>query len=80
MTWLRSHSDLAVLAFALGAGSLAYAAGAFVVGLALHPPTQRGWSGAEMVAVGLYPLGWIALVWGAAELSRRRRSTTRRLR
>lgn len=80
MTWLRSHSDLAALTFALGAGSLAYAAGAFVVGLALHPPTQRGWSGAEMIAVGLYPLVWIGLVWGAAELWRRRHSARRKVR
>jgi hypothetical protein len=68
MTWLRSNADLTLMAFALGTGSLAYAAGAFVMGLALHPQNQHGWSAAEMIAVGLYPLGWIALVWGAAEL------------
>ncbi len=80
MTWFRPHSDLVALAFALGAGSLTYAAGAFVMGLALHPSTQRGWSSAEMIAVFLYPLGWIGLVWGAAELWRRRRSGIRRVR
>ena len=67
MTGLRPNADLALMAFALGAGSLAYAAGAFVMGLALRPPNQHGWSGVEMVAVGLYPLGWIGLVWSAAE-------------
>ena len=75
MTWLRSNADLGLMAFALGAGSLAYAVGAFVMDLGLHPPNQRGWSGIEMIAVGLYPLGWIGLVWGAAELwSRFRRA------
>ena len=64
----RWNSDLALMAVGLGAGALAYASGAFVLDLALHPPYQRGWSAAEMIAVGLYPLGWIGLVWGAAEL------------
>ena len=64
----RSNSDLALMAVGLGAGALAYASGAFVLDLALHPLNQRGWSAAEMIAVGLYPLGWIGLVWGAAEL------------
>lgn len=74
MTWLRSNADLTLMAFALGAGSLAYAVGAFVMGLALHPPNQHGWSGVATIAVALYPLGWIGFVWGAAELwSRRRR-------
>jgi hypothetical protein len=68
MTWLRSNADLGLMGIALGAGSLAYASGAFVMGLALHPPNQHGWSGVEMIAVGLYPLGWIGLTWGAAEL------------
>ena len=68
MTWLRSNADLTLMAVALGAGSLAYASGAFVLGLALHPPNQHGWSGVEMIAVALYPLGWIGLVWGTAEL------------
>jgi hypothetical protein len=68
MTWLRSNADLTLMGIALGAGSLAYASGAFVMGLALHRPTQHGWSGAEMIAVGLYPLGWIGLAWSAAEL------------
>ena len=68
MGWLRSNADLALMAMALGAGSLAYASGAFVMGLALHPPNQHGWSGVEMVAVAAYPLGWIGIVWGAVEL------------
>jgi hypothetical protein len=68
MTCSRSNADLALMAVALGAGALAYASGAFVVGVALHPPYQHGWSGVEMMAVGLYPLTWIGLVWGAAEL------------
>ena len=55
MTWLRSNADLGLMGIALGAGSLAYASGAFVMGLALHPPNQHGWSGVEMMAVGLYP-------------------------
>jgi hypothetical protein len=75
MAWLRSNADLALLAVALGAGSLAYAAGAFVMALALHPPNQHGWSSAEMIAVGLYPLGWIGVVWGVAELWSRGRRT-----
>jgi hypothetical protein len=73
MAWLRSNADLGLMGIALGAGSLAYASGAFVMGLALHPPNQHGWSGVEMIAVGLYPLGWIGLTWGAAELWTRRR-------
>jgi hypothetical protein len=68
MTWLRSNADLALMAVALGVGSLAYASGAFVMGLALHPRGQQGWAGIEMIAVSLYPLGWIGLVWGGAEL------------
>jgi hypothetical protein len=64
----RSNADLALMAVALGAGALAYASGAFVLDLALHPPYQRGWSAVEMIVVGLYPLGWIGLVWGAAVL------------
>jgi hypothetical protein len=70
MTYSRSNADLTLMfmAIALGAGSLAYASGAFVMGLALHPLNQHGWSGVEMIAVGVYPLGWIGLVWGAAEL------------
>jgi hypothetical protein len=71
MTSLRTNADLALMALALGLGSLAYAAGAFVMGLALHPPDQHGWSVVEMVAVALYPLGWIGLVWGGAELRSR---------
>ena len=75
MTWLRSNADLALMAFALGAGSLAYAVGAIVMALALRPPNQHGWSSAEMIAVGLYRLGWIGFVWRAAELWRRWRET-----
>jgi hypothetical protein len=59
------------MAFALAATSLAYAAGAFVMALALHSPTRPGWSGPEMIAVALYPLGWIGLGWSAVELWRR---------
>jgi hypothetical protein len=73
MASMRSNADLALMAVGLGAGSLAYAAGAFVIGLVLHPPGQRGWSGAEMIAVSVYPLAWIGLVWGAVELLTRRR-------
>jgi hypothetical protein len=76
MTCLRSNADLTLMGFGLGAGSLAYAAGAFVMALALHPPNQHGWSGTEMIAVGLYPLGWIGLVWSAAELWNRWRRTS----
>jgi hypothetical protein len=79
MTWLRSNADLTLMGVALGAGSLAYASGAFVMGLALHPPNQHGWSGVEMIAVSLYPLGWIGFIWGAAELwTRGRRKTSMR--
>jgi hypothetical protein len=75
MTRLRSNADLVLLAIALGALSLAYAAGAFFMGLALHPPGQQRWSGVDMVAVGLYPLGWIGLGWGAVEWWQRARRT-----
>jgi hypothetical protein len=68
MTCSRSNVELALMALGLGAGALAYGFGAFAMGLALHPPGQHGWSGVEMVAVGLYPLTWIGLVWGAADL------------
>jgi hypothetical protein len=80
MTYSRSHADLALMAVGLGVGSLAYTSGAFLMGLALHPPNQHGWSGVEMMAVGLYPLGWIGLIWAAAELRtrcRRKMGTTR---
>jgi hypothetical protein len=77
IAWLRSNADLALMAFALGAGSLTYAAGAFVMALALHPPNQHGWSGAEMISVGVYPLGWIGLMWGTAELWNRWRRARR---
>ena len=75
MTDSRSNAVLALMALGLGAGSLAYAAGAFLMGLALHPPTQHGWSRTEMVAVGLYPLVWIGGGWGAVELWKRWRGT-----
>jgi hypothetical protein len=68
MTSSRWNADLLILAVALGAVSLAYAAGAFAIGLALHPPGRQAWSSAEIVAVGLYPLGWIGLAWAVAEL------------
>jgi hypothetical protein len=68
MSWLRSNADLALMGAALGAVSLAYASGAFVIALALHPAHQHGWRPVEMVAVALYPLGWIGLGWCAAHL------------
>jgi hypothetical protein len=68
MTSVRWNADLLLMAVALGAVSLAYAAGAFAIGLALHPPGRQAWSSAEIVAVGLYPLGWVGLAWAVAEL------------
>lgn len=68
MTSSRWNADLLLMAVALGAVALAYAAGAFAIGLALHPPGRQAWSSAEIVAVGLYPLGWVGLAWGLAEL------------
>jgi hypothetical protein len=68
MTDWRSNAVLAFLAFALGAVSLGYATGAFLMGLALHGPNQHGWSTAEIVAVGLYPLVWIGGGWGVIVL------------
>ena len=79
MAWLRSNADLILMAVGLGVGSLAYASGAFVMGLALHPIGQHGWRPIEMIAVGLYPLGWIGLASCGAEMWfrwRRRPSTT----
>jgi hypothetical protein len=76
----RWNADLALMAVALGGGALAYASGAFVMGLVLHPPHQHRWSGVEMIAVGLYPLAWIGLVRAGAELwirSRRGRGRAR---
>lgn len=64
----RWNADLLLMAVALGAVSLAYAAGAFAIGLALHPPGRQAWSSAEVAVVGLYPLGWIGLAWAVAEL------------
>jgi hypothetical protein len=68
MTSTRWNADLVLMAVALGAVSLAYSAGAFAIGLALHPPGRQSWGSAEILAVGLYPLGWIGLAWGVAEL------------
>jgi hypothetical protein len=68
MTSTRWNADLVLMAVGLGAVSLAYAAGAFALGLALHPPGRPAWNSAEILAVGLYPLGWVGLGWGAAEL------------
>ena len=65
----RWNADLVLMAVALGAVSLAYAAGA--IGFALHPPGRQAWSSAEIVAVGLYPLGWVGLAWAVAELRAR---------
>jgi len=79
MTSTRWNADLVLMAVALGAVSLAYAAGAFALGLTLHPAGRQAWSSAEIVAVGLYPLGWVGLAWGAAELrlrAHRRRGKT----
>lgn len=79
MTSSRWNADLVLMAVALGGVSLAYAAGAFAIGLALHPPGRQAWSSAEMIAVGLYPLGWVGLGWGLAELQARwRRRPARR--
>jgi hypothetical protein len=64
----RWNADLVLMAVALGAVALAYAAGAFAIGLALHPPGRQSWSSAEILAVGLYPLGWIGLGWAASEV------------
>jgi len=58
---------------ALGATSLAYGSGAFLLGLALHPAGQHGWRPVEMFAVGAYPLGWIGLGWLAGALWGRRK-------
>ena len=72
----RWNADLLLMAVALGAVSLAYAAGAFAIGLALHPPGRQAWSSAEIVVVGLYPLGWVGLAWAVAELWLRWRGRT----
>ncbi len=71
MNSTRWNADLMLMAVALGAVSLAYAAGAFALGLALHPAGRQAWTSAEILAVGLYPLGWVGLAWGVAELRRR---------
>ena len=79
MTSWRRNADLLLMAVALGAVSLAYAAGAFAMALALHPPGRAGWGDAEIVAVGLYPLGWVGLAWTAAGIRARwRRRQARR--
>jgi hypothetical protein len=33
-----------------------------------EPAGAPDWSAAEIIAVGLYPLAWIGLVWGGAAL------------
>ncbi len=68
MTSTRWNADLVLMALGLGTVSLAYATGAFALGLALHPPGRQAWTTAEILAVGLYPLGWVALGWAAAAL------------
>jgi hypothetical protein len=68
MTCSRSAAELALLAFALGAVSLTYGFGAFVMGLAFHPPSGHGWRTIEVVAVGAYAVGWLGLLLGAGEL------------
>jgi hypothetical protein len=77
MTWLPPNADLVLMALGLGVVSLGYASGALLLGLALHAPNQHGWSAAEMVAVGLYPLGWIGIIWCAGELATRWRGKLR---
>jgi hypothetical protein len=76
MSWLRSNADLALMGVALGVVSLGYASGAFVIALALHPAGQHGWRPVEMIAVALYPLGWIGIGWGSAKLWARLRRRT----
>src|SRR5512145_675259 len=65
------------MALGLGAGALAYAGGAFIMGLALHPVGQHGWTRTEKVAVSADPLVWIGSVWGVVELWNRGGSTSR---
>ena len=64
----RPSVVLSFLSLAAGVTALAYAGGAFVLGLALHAPEQHGWRPAEFVAVGLYPLVWLGSGWGLVEL------------
>ncbi len=78
MTSARANADLVLMALGLGAVSLAYAAGAFVLGLVLHPPGRQAWSAAEILAVGVYPLGWVGLGWGASALWLRARARSER--
>ena len=80
MSWLRSNADLALMGLALGVVSLGYASGAFVIGVALHPLGQHGWRPVEMIALALYPLGWIGLGWGSAEIWTRVRQKAMRRR
>ncbi len=68
MTGSRSTAELTLLALALSVVSLAYASGAFMMGLAFHPPDGRGWRAVEVVAVGAYAVGWLGLLLGAGEL------------
>ncbi len=79
MGWLRSNADLAVMGVALGTTALVYACGLFVIALALHPVGQHGWRPVEMVAVAVYPLGWIGLGWlGSVVWNHRRSQRTHR--
>ncbi len=78
MTSTRWNADLVLMALGLGTVSLAYAAGAFALGLALHPPGRQAWTSVEILALGLYPLGWVALGWGASALWLRARGRRRR--
>lgn len=68
MTIPRSSAELALMAFALGAVSLAYGGGAFVMGLAFHPAGGHGWGSVEVLAVGAYAVGWLGLILAAGEL------------
>ena len=80
MTRSRSAAELALLAFALGAVSLAYGFGAFAMGLACHPPSGHGWRTVEVVAVGAYAVGWLGLILAAGELWAHWQRTRSRLR
>ncbi len=68
MTGSRSTAELTLLALALSVVSLAYASGAFMMGLAFHPADGHGWRAVETIAVGAYATGWLLLLLGAGEL------------
>jgi hypothetical protein len=78
MARLRSNADLLIMTLALGAASLAYASGSFVLALVLHPVGQQEWKAAEIVSVGAYPLAWVLTAWGVAALRDRWRRRHRR--